>query len=64
VQPAFGEFSIRDRNYSLVTAHDNRGGELVYVIKHNSGQVAVFTWDVGRRALQFQGAGPLSEAFK
>lgn len=42
---AHGAFSIKDRNYQLVTARATKGGELLYVIDNLSGKVAVFVWE-------------------
>lgn len=41
-------FSIKDRNYQLVTTRATKGGELLYVVDNLSGQVAVFVWENGR----------------
>lgn len=41
-------FSIKDRNYQLVTTRATKGGELLYVVDNLSGQVAVFVWENNR----------------
>lgn len=64
LQPAMAGESVKDRDYSLVTATSQQGGEIVYVIDNHTGQVAVFAWDAGRRGLQFRGAGSMADAFR
>jgi len=63
-QSAQATMSIKDRDYSLVTTRSSRGDEIVYVTENRSGQVAVFSWDAGRKTLEFRGAGSLADAFK
>ncbi len=41
-------FSIKDRNYQLVTTRATKGGELLYVVDNVTGQVAVFIWENNR----------------
>ena len=43
VQTAEAAFSIRDRDYSVVTAKIQQGGEGLYVVDNRSGLVAVYT---------------------
>lgn len=56
--------SIKDRDFSLLSAKSSRGGETVYVVDNRSGQIAVFTWDAGGRRLAPAGAGNLADAFQ
>jgi len=64
IQPALALESIKDRDYTLVTANSNQGGDSIYVTENRTGQMAVFSWDPGRRALALRGTGALTDAFK
>lgn len=64
VRPAYGEVTIKDRDYSLISARSARGGETIYVVDNRSGQIAAFVWDAGGRRLAPIAAGDLSNAFR
>lgn len=63
-QPAMASESIKDRDYSLVTTRSTKGDEVVYVTENRTGQVAVFSWDAGRKTLEFRGIASLADAFR
>jgi hypothetical protein len=50
--PAKADFSIKDRDYQMVTAHTNAGGESLYVMDNHSGLMAIFTYDPNVRAMR------------
>lgn len=64
IQPVMAGESVKDRSYQLITARSNQGGETVFVIDSPTGQIAVFTWDAGRRALVLKGVDSLANAFR
>lgn len=64
VQPVQAEVTLKDRDYSIVTALSEKGGENLYVTDNRSGQVAVFVWDAGRRAFVPAGGIALPDAFR
>lgn len=63
VQKAEAGFSIRDRDYSVVTARVQQGGDALYVVDNRSGLVAVYTWDPSARTVRLRAIRPLVDAF-
>lgn len=63
VRPATAAVTLKDRDYSLVSARSARGGETIYVVDNRTGQIAVFSWDAGQRRLMPMAAGDLVNAF-
>lgn len=63
VQKAEAAFSIRDRDYSVVTARVQQGGEGLYVVDNRSGLIAVYTWDATARTVRLRAIRPLGDAF-
>lgn len=63
IQPAQAALTLKDRDYSVVTARANQGGEVLYVTNNRTGQVAVFAWDIARHTLTLSGVGLVSGAF-
>ena len=62
--PAFAEETIKDRDYQIVTARVQQGGEGLYILDVRSGQVAVFTWDAGTQRLQPRAVRPMADFFE
>jgi hypothetical protein len=62
-QPAQALMSIKDRDFSLVTARTQNGGDSLYVLDNRSGRVAIFAYDPARRALVPRVVGEMSAAF-
>jgi len=50
--PAKADFSIKDRDYQLVTARSNAGGESLYLMDTHTGLMAILTYDPNIRALR------------
>jgi hypothetical protein len=53
----------RDRDYSLMTAATQLGGDAIYVLDNRRGLMAVFTYDNNTQSLKIRTAEPLSNAF-
>ena len=64
IQPALATEVLKDRDYTLVTATSQLGGDNIYITDNHSGQMAIFAWDPARRALALRGTGALTDAFK
>ena len=54
---------IKDRDYQMITARIQSGGDAVYVVDNRSGQMGVFTYDLRSRSLQPRNVRPVSDAF-
>jgi len=63
VRPAVASESIKDRDYTMVTALNVSGGDALYVTDNRSGQMAVFTWDSGSRSLHIRAVRTIADAF-
>ena len=48
VPVAQGQFSIKDRDYTLATTRGQKGGQTLYVIDNRTGQIANLTINAGR----------------
>lgn len=53
----------RDRDFTLMVANVQTGGDAVYVVDSRRGMVAVFTYDNNARSLALRAAAPVSDAF-
>jgi hypothetical protein len=62
-QPAFALQTIRDRNYALVTATSQNGGDVLYVLDNLSGRIAIFAYDPSKREMVPRAGGDLTAAF-
>ncbi len=62
-QSAQALLTIKDRDFGLVTARTQGGGDTLYVLDNRSGRVAVFSYDPARRALAPRFVGDLNAAF-
>jgi hypothetical protein len=60
---AVAEATIRDRDYSVVTAAATTGGDALYIADNRSGMMAVFTFDKQTRSIRTRAVRPLSDAF-
>lgn len=63
MQPVLASESIKDRDYQVVTARVQQGGEGLYILDNKTGLVAVFTWDVAARAVRVRAVMPMVDAF-
>jgi len=65
LQPALASQTVlKDRDFTLVTAPSQLGGDNIYITENRTGQMAIFAWDPARRALTLRGTGSLTDAFK
>ena len=62
-QPAMALTTIKDRDYSLVTASSQNGGDSLYVLDNRTGRMAIFAYDPAARALVPKKIGDLTVAF-
>jgi hypothetical protein len=62
-QPARAEEAVKDRDYQIVTARVQSGGDGLYILDNRTGQVAVFTYDPASRAVRARQVRPMSDAF-
>ena len=62
-QPAHAGVVVKDRDYQVVTARVQTGGDGLYIMDNKTGQVAVFTWDPGARQVRVRGVRNITEAF-
>ena len=65
VQPdARANDAIKDRDYQMITAHAQQGGDVLYVVDNLTGQMAIFQWDAQRRVIIPKDVGPIESAFR
>jgi len=62
-QPAMATTSVKDRDFSMVTAAVQTGGDSVYVLDNRSGRVAIYSYDPSSRTIRPRGAGEMSGLF-
>lgn len=62
-QPAFAGETVQNRDYQVVTARIQGGGEALYVSDNRTGQVAVFTYDPASRSVVVKKIRSLADAF-
>ena len=63
VQPAGAAAVIKDRDYQVVTAKIQTGGEGLYILDNRTGQMAVFTYDPTSRGLRARTVRNVTDAF-
>lgn len=63
VQTANAAFSMQSRDYNVVTARVQQGGDGLYIVDNRSGMVAVYTWDSAARSVKLRAIRPLADAF-
>jgi hypothetical protein len=56
-------YSIKDRDYQLVTTPDTVGGDSLYVSDTRSGLVAIFGWDGAARKIVLKDRKNLADMF-
>jgi len=62
-QQASAMLTIKDRDFSLVTARGQTNGDALFILDNRSGKVAVFGYDPSSRALKARFVGELSAVF-
>jgi hypothetical protein len=61
--PAVAALAVQNRDYQIVTAATQQGGEALYISDNRTGQVAVFSYDSTRRTVAVRKIRTLSDAF-
>ena len=51
-QPANALMTIKDRDFSLVTALTQQSGDSLYVLDNRSGRVAIYSYDASSRIIR------------
>ncbi|MCC7349484.1 MAG: hypothetical protein IT446_02850 [Phycisphaerales bacterium] len=62
--PAIAAVSVKDRDYQVVTARVQAGGDGVYILDNRTGMLGVFTYDPASRRLTGRAAQPIMNAFR
>jgi hypothetical protein len=62
-QPAMALQTIKDRDFSLVTASSQSGSDSLYVLDNRTGRVAIFAYDPAARSLVPKKIGDLTVSF-
>jgi hypothetical protein len=62
-QPAMATMSIKDRDFSMCTAHSQTGGDSLFVLDNRSGRFAVYYYDPSGRVVRPRDAGEMSKLF-
>ena len=55
--------AVKDRDYQVVTARVQSGGDGVYILDNRTGQLAVFTYDPASRGVRARQVRPVADAF-
>lgn len=55
--------TANSRDFQLVTARNQQGGESLYIVDNKTGQMAVFVWDSTSRTIRPQAIRPVADAF-
>ena len=56
-------YSIKDRDYQLVTTRNTDGGDSLFVSDNRTGQVAVFNWDPSSKTIKLKDRKSLADMF-
>ena len=62
-QPANALMTIKDRDFSLVTALTQQSGDSLYILDNRSGRVAVYSYDPSSRIIRPRAASDMSKLF-
>ena len=63
-RPAQASDAVKDRDYQMVTARLNVGGDGLYIVEQRTGLMAVFTWDPNQRMMVPRHVRQVADAFK
>ena len=61
--PADAGLTIKDRDYQVVTARIQAGGEALYILDNKTGLVAVFAYDANARGLRARAVRLVTDCF-
>ena len=56
-------FAAKDRDYQVITARQQVGDEVLYILDSRSGLMAAFNYDPGRKSLVLRQVKPVQDAF-
>lgn len=62
-QRATAAFSMKDRDYSAVTAAIQANDEGIYILDNRTGMMALFSYDPNRKGLDVRDVRPVMTAF-
>lgn len=62
VRTAIAGDSVGDRDYQMVTARTQQGGEALYIFQRRTGVVAVFNWDPTDRRIKLRALRSVQDA--
>jgi len=57
------DFAAKDRDYQAITARQQVGDEVLYILDSRSGQMAAFNYDPSRKSLVLRAVKPVQDAF-
>ena len=60
---ARAQVAIKERDYQVVTARVQSGGDGLYILDNRTGQVAVFTYDPASRGVRARKVRNVADAF-
>jgi hypothetical protein len=63
-RPAEAAFSVKDRDYQVITTPSVAGGDTVYVVDNRTGMMAVFGFDNRARVLRPRVVRAVADAFQ
>lgn len=64
VDQAQASVSVKDRDYQVVTARVQTGGDGLYILDNRTGMLGVFTYDPASRRLAARASRPIMDAFR
>ena len=64
VPTANAGFAIKDRDYQVVSARIQSGGDGIYILDNKTAQLAVFTYDPASRELRARVKRSIVDAFQ
>ena len=62
-QPANAMVAVKERDYQMVTARIQTGGDGLYILDNRTGMMAVFTYDASARSVRARTRGSVADAF-
>jgi hypothetical protein len=57
------DFASKDRDYQAITARQQVGDEVLYILDSRSGAMAAFNYDPSRKSLVLRQVKPVQDAF-
>jgi len=61
---ASAQVSVKERDYQIVTASIQTGGDALYILDNDTSQIGVFTYDPTTRGVAARAVRPLQQAFQ